>query len=65
MTVKREQRAKAFAAIREIRARRGPSLFNPHYEIKPTPVKDSSVSSKTGPRMLTQQWEPTGRRSTK
>lgn len=65
MTVKRATRAKAFAAIRALKERRranGPTLFNPHYEIRGRAVQDPSVSSKTGPQLKTQQWEATGRR---
>lgn len=57
--VSREARKKAFESIRKIRSERIPSGFNPHYSIKPTTVQDINVSSKTGPKMKTQQWERT------
>lgn len=68
MTVKREQRAKAFAAIRTLQERRrlhGPTLFNPHYEIKGRAVQDRNLSHVVGPKLKTLQWEATGRRPLK
>jgi len=68
MTVKREARAAAFAAIRKLR-KNGPTLFNPHYEIRGKSVADPELSSRLGntkysrgPQFKTQQWEATGRR---
>ena len=61
MNAKREARAKAFAALKELRNR--PTLFNPHYEIKARACQDPELRSPTGPRLKTLQWEGTGRRS--
>lgn len=64
-TVDRDTRARAFKAIRKRREQYGPTLFNPHYEIKGRAVQDRNLSHVVGPKLKTLQWEATGRRPLK
>jgi hypothetical protein len=56
-------RKEAFRKLGEaISRQKGPTLFNPHYEIAGRAIQDRQVSHPVGPKMKSLQWESTGRR---
>jgi hypothetical protein len=61
-TIARKEAFRRIGAAITRRAAQGPTLFNPHYQIRARAVADRELSSSTGPQLKTQQWEPTGRR---
>lgn len=62
--IDRKTRSQIFQTIRAIREHRQstPTAFNNHFEIGLKPIQSGSVTTKTGPKMYSQQWQRTIRK---